>query len=332
MDKRYQVFVSSTYEDLKEERQQVMQALLELDCIPAGMELFPAADEDQWTLIKRVIDDCDYYLVIIGGRYGSLSSDGISYTQKEYQYAVQQGRPVMGFIHNDPKSIPAGKSELDPTAQQRLVEFKNLVQQKVCKSWSNPAELGSVVSLSLNKLIKQRPAVGWVRADLVPSQAVSDEILRLRRQVEEQQERLASVATEGPTGIEDFAQGEECFEVHFTYELNENGGHRSTSGAKATLTWDEIFCTLAPQMLHDIHEDALQSLLGTHLRASTSIRSIINLNSGPRVNDDDFQRIKIQLRALGLIEEGQGDRSIGSYWKLTPYGDNVMTRLMAIKR
>ena len=62
--KKYQVFVSSTYEDLKEERKEVMQALLELDCIPSGMELFPAADDDQWTLIKRVINECDYYIVI----------------------------------------------------------------------------------------------------------------------------------------------------------------------------------------------------------------------------------------------------------------------------
>ena len=65
IDKKYQVFVSSTYEDLQMERQEVMHALLELDCIPSGMELFPAANEDQWTLIKGVIDDCDYYLVII---------------------------------------------------------------------------------------------------------------------------------------------------------------------------------------------------------------------------------------------------------------------------
>ena len=48
MDKRYQVFVSSTYMDLREERQEVIQALLELDCIPSGMELFPASDETQW--------------------------------------------------------------------------------------------------------------------------------------------------------------------------------------------------------------------------------------------------------------------------------------------
>jgi hypothetical protein len=47
MEKRYQVFVSSTFSDLQEERQEIIQALLELKCIPAGMELFPAANDDQ---------------------------------------------------------------------------------------------------------------------------------------------------------------------------------------------------------------------------------------------------------------------------------------------
>jgi hypothetical protein len=68
LDKRYQVFVSSTYEDLIDERQQVMQALLELNCIPLGMDFFPAANEEQWGLIKSVIKDCDYYIVIIGSK------------------------------------------------------------------------------------------------------------------------------------------------------------------------------------------------------------------------------------------------------------------------
>lgn len=55
------------------------------------MELFPAIDEDQFEFIKKVIDDCDYYLLIIGGRYGSLSDEGVSYTELEYQYAVSKG-------------------------------------------------------------------------------------------------------------------------------------------------------------------------------------------------------------------------------------------------
>lgn len=67
METRFQVFLSSTYADLREERTRVIQALLELDCIPSGMEHFPATDEEQFEFIKRVIDVCDYYVVIIGG-------------------------------------------------------------------------------------------------------------------------------------------------------------------------------------------------------------------------------------------------------------------------
>lgn len=111
IDKRYQVFISSTYEDLHVERQEVMQALLELDCMPAGMELFPAANDDQWTLIKRVIDDCDYYIVIIGGRYGSIAPSGLSYTQMEYDYALLQGKPVIAFLHKEPGKIQADRTE-----------------------------------------------------------------------------------------------------------------------------------------------------------------------------------------------------------------------------
>ena len=54
MDTRYQVFVSSTFRDLQSERREVMQALLEMNCFPAGMELFPATDDDAWTLIKSM--------------------------------------------------------------------------------------------------------------------------------------------------------------------------------------------------------------------------------------------------------------------------------------
>ncbi|MGP5544636.1 DUF4062 domain-containing protein [Psychrobacter aquimaris] len=87
--------MSSTFADLKNERSNVIQTLMEMDCIPAGMELFPALDEEQFEFIKKVIDDSDYYLLIIGGRYGSLSNEGISYTEMEYDYAISQGVKVI---------------------------------------------------------------------------------------------------------------------------------------------------------------------------------------------------------------------------------------------
>ena len=72
MEKRYQVFISSTFQDLQNARQEVSQALLRADCFPAGMELFPAADEEQFEFIKTVIDQSDYYILISVERYGSI--------------------------------------------------------------------------------------------------------------------------------------------------------------------------------------------------------------------------------------------------------------------
>ncbi len=89
-EKRYQVFISSTYTDLLDERRSVMQAVLEMDCFPAGMELFPAADDTAWDYIQKIIQESDYYVLVIGARYGSCDDHGLSFTEREYDYALQQ--------------------------------------------------------------------------------------------------------------------------------------------------------------------------------------------------------------------------------------------------
>jgi hypoxanthine phosphoribosyltransferase len=165
--KRYQVFVSSTYEDLKQERQEIMRALLELDCIPAGMELFPAANESQWTLIKRVIDDCDYYIVIVAGRYGSIGPDGYSYTEMEYRYATDKGKPAIAFLHASPDDLSSKRCEQETERRRLLGNFKALLKEKVCRHWSSPADLGSQVSRSLVNLIRDQPSIGWIRGESV---------------------------------------------------------------------------------------------------------------------------------------------------------------------
>jgi 5'-deoxynucleotidase YfbR-like HD superfamily hydrolase len=175
MDKRYQVFVSSTFTDLLDERYRVMQALMEIECFPAGMELFPAADEEQWEYIKRVINDSDYYLLIVGGRYGSLTSEGISYTEKEYDYAVTRGLHVLAFLHAQPDDLPAKKTELDPSARIKLDSFrKRIAQGRLVRYWKSAEELQRLVTLSVSKTIRLHPAVGWVRGTS-PTQELSDE-------------------------------------------------------------------------------------------------------------------------------------------------------------
>lgn len=96
-----------------------MQALLSLDCIPTGMELFPAADDDSWELIKRFIAGCDYYIVIVGGRYGSVGVGRKTYTEMEYDYAVEAGLPVLAFLHGDPGKIVQKRPKTPVTAERR---------------------------------------------------------------------------------------------------------------------------------------------------------------------------------------------------------------------
>jgi uncharacterized protein DUF4062 len=137
-DRRYQVFVSSTFLDLQDERTAVVGALLQMEAFPAGMELFPAADDDAWTLIKRVIESSDYYLLVVGGKYGSVDPETeLSYTEMEYDYAVAEDKPVMAFLHANPEKIEFGKSEKDDAAREKLNAFRKKVEtERHVKYWA----------------------------------------------------------------------------------------------------------------------------------------------------------------------------------------------------
>lgn len=340
MEKKYQVFVSSTYEDLRIERQEVIHALLELDCIPSGMELFPAADEDQWSLITGVIDECDYYILILAGRYGSTNNDGIGYTEMEYRYALNTGKPIISFLHKDPDSLLKKNTEKTEAGQKNFQAFRNLAQQKMCKYWNTATELGSVVSRSLIMLQKKHPGIGWVRGDLVPTQEASVEILELRKKIETLKQNLEEARTQAPPGTEKLAQGEEEFEIN--YKCSSYKDRRDYLWNEVFIaTWDEIFYEISPLMIHEANEMLLKNSLTAFVRKHGEI-FLQNSENGQghsfhdfSISDEDFQTIKVQLRALGLIVQSDKNRSVKdtkTYWKLTPYGDSVMNRLRAIER
>lgn len=340
-EKRYQVFVSSTYSDLLDARAEVMQALLELDCMPAGMELFPAANEDQWNWIKRVISESDYYIVILAGRYGSVSEKtGQSYTEMEYRYALEIGKPVIGFVHEDPNQLPAKYYEANSDLREKLDRFRGLAQSRLCKYWSSPADLGAKVSRSLTQLIKQHPAVGWVRADIAAMENVH-EVLKLRRQVDELQVKLDQIAIHGPGGTAGLAQGADKFTMTFSYERQQPKKSKSDSTywVKAAddqdvidISWDDIFAWIAPAFIEPIDSYSFVYVLNQLVEAR-SLAFLRKKFPGDRflnfeINGEEYQTIKIQLRALGLIATKGENNS----WVLTEYGDAYMNKLLAVHR
>jgi Domain of unknown function (DUF4062)/Viral A-type inclusion protein repeat len=320
LEKRYQVFVSSTFEDLREERAAVTEALLELDCIPSGMELFPRGDDDQWALIRRVIDESDYYVVIIAGRYGSIGPGGKSFTQMEYEYAVSRGKPVMAFLRESPGKIPADKIDDDVTLRASLEQFRELVKTRLFKYWSSPKDLSGVVSRGIAYMKQNRPAVGWVRGDLVANERAIQEILRLRDRVSDLEQELAGAQGRPPHGVESLAQGDELISLTFRYSTI--SGRRETA---FEFTWNELLSLLGPILLEEATESSFAGKLNEAFRNRARDERNVKA-SNVNIRNEDLQKVKLQLRALGIVT-----RSQDGLWQLTTYGDKLLMRNAAIR-
>lgn len=168
MKKKYQVFISSTYKDLVDERAAVTQCLLDMGCIPVGMEQFPASNMSQMDYIKMMLDDCDYYVLILAGKYGTIDSDGIGFTEKEYDYAIEKEIPVMSFVIKDTGHLISDKCETTNTKRKKLENFrKKVCSGKMVKFYNDIGSLQTAVAISLNRCIQDFPAVGWIRGDSI---------------------------------------------------------------------------------------------------------------------------------------------------------------------
>ncbi|SHP56481.1 DUF4062 domain-containing protein [Mycobacteroides abscessus] len=341
-DKRYQVFLSSTYADLTEERAAVIQAILDFGHLPAGMEMFPAADEDQMTLIRQVIDQSDYYIVVVAGRYGSVSAQGISYTEQEYDYAVEQGIPILGFVHGDPDKIEQGKTDQSDEARRKLADFRAKVEQRMVKHFKNAAELRGHVMSSLARAFRTNPRTGWVRADLAMTVDTQREIIDLREQLaraKADRDVAQHALVEDTAGLE---HGDDFFviPVRITGRTVEDNKWKSWYlDASAVTTWDDLFSDIGPIMIDEAAEKDVRERAMRHAFSLVDEKDIEKTkywkDRDASIYNDGWDMIVVQLRALGLIDKGQKKRAMTNttkYLVLTEKGDRHLMFLRARKR
>jgi hypothetical protein len=234
--KRYQIFLSSTFSDLEIERRKVMQTLLEMDCIPSGMEFFPASDEETFEFIKTVIDICDYYVIIVAGRYGSVAVDGISYTEKEYDYAIRSGKPVLGFVRKDIGQILVSRTDQNAELAAKLVTFRDKVGAgRLVRMWENADELAGQVATTLNTAFKRYPAIGWIRGDQSATSEILGEINDLRKQNEILKTEIEN--NKPQIGVQNLATLDDVHPVPYTYKMGVSTPRRS---GQRELLWGEI--------------------------------------------------------------------------------------------
>jgi len=194
--KKLQVFISSTYSDLLEERQAAVEAILTAGHIPAGMELFAAGDESQMNVIKRWIDESDVYMLILGGRYGSIEpATQKSYIQLEYEYALEKNKPLFAVVvdedHLEEKVRKHGSKVFEKDNQDKLKSFRALVLTKLVKFWRDTKDIKLAVLETLSEFGNRSELAGWVPGnESVNTGVVAEEIARLAKENAELREKV----------------------------------------------------------------------------------------------------------------------------------------------
>lgn len=320
-----------------------MQSLLQIDCIPAGMELFPAADGAAWDIITEEIERSDYYVLIIGGRYGSTTEEGISYTEREYDHACESGVPVLAFVHKDPDSLPVSKTDKDQAAAKRLETFREKVMKSHhCALWSSAPELGTAVMVAILRARKASPRAGWVRGSQAATPELLQELAELRAVVAKQ---ALPAASQPPPHTESLLQGEDGVPVEFSFEAYDAQEYINTSYPnrqnytlpKNYLTWDEIFRAIGPKLYDEGSEEEMRkaACAAALHKLNESSQAQIARPRNMTMTSIAFEAVKMQLVALGLIARGEKKRApsiTATFWKLTPYGEHVLMGLSALRK
>lgn len=168
--KKFQIFISSTYKDLIDERQMAVQAIVKMGHIPAGMELFKAG-ASQWQTITKWIDESDIYVLILGGKYGSINTnEGKAYTHLEYEYALSTGMPVFALVLSD-KFLDSKEKErseeevYEKENVEKYNEFKKLVLSKIVKFVDDIKDIHIEMQDNITSIAQERKLLGWSKGD-----------------------------------------------------------------------------------------------------------------------------------------------------------------------
>lgn len=312
---KYQVFISSTYSDLANERKQVLDILLMADCIPAGMENFVATDDEQFNVIKKVIDFCDYYILILGRRYGSVNEKtGISYTEMEYNYAIDKGIPVLVFALDDSVEWSLDKIETDDIKRGKLAEFKSkAMRNRLASVWKDQSDLMGKVAIAIMQAKNEIKRPGWHRGSDVEKERLQRQIEYLQEENENLQKRINfGIIEKKDLDLGNAFYGKEV-ELHFT----EN---------KMIFTSD----TIIDKRIIRITLDELFGFVSLRLtgvkKASEFIDAVSAFQKGYYVDKQDALVVRNKFEQLKLIESFMGKDDIEMI-KLTDLGKEIMNEL-----
>ena len=173
VDKRYQVFISTSGQEMLPERSVLCQTLVGMGFFAWGLEQRTPLST---SLARRQIDDCDYVVILLGSQYGEQSVSGVGYMHLEYIYAVTKQKPIIVFMHEDPLSRDLSLQDQKPELREKFLEFRKLLQQEADQifTYRSMRDLEMAVRFNMLQMLERYPVSGWVRPQ--NTQLLHDEI------------------------------------------------------------------------------------------------------------------------------------------------------------
>ena len=320
MQKKYQVFISSTYTDLKKERAKVQEILLMADCIPAGMEAFVASNAQQFEVIKKVIDLCDYYVLIIGGRYGTINKEtDLSYTEMEYNYAVSKGIPVLVFAIDDNVKLAKANKESNAKLIEKLKEFKKkAMTNRLASIWKDLGDLSGQVAVSIMKIREEDKRRGWIKGDEYNPTELLQKITELQeenKKLSEENQHLSKSLDEFLAPRDDLEFEDMKLEIGYT---NSSYGHVKKTTLKEIFKYVSINLIAVSKVEESILDLIAQSV-GANSRFSLTDKNIA-------------KRICNQFIALKLMYTSWSKENKRLYYGLTKKGERLRDEMNLFKK
>lgn len=322
MGKKLQIFISSTYVDLQEERQAAVEAILGSNNIPAGMELFKAGNNSQWETIKKWINDSDIYMLILGGRYGSIEpTSKKSYTQLEYEYALSMNIPIFAVSLSEDflsKKAIADSAVIEHENKYLYDEFKTLVMKKMIKIVDDCKDIKLAIYESISELKEENDFEGWTRGI---SNSTYTNLTEQNASLIKENNELKKQLKQSPIA-QKIIEDDNAF-WNKSYALNIHGMRKfmeSPYNSQISITMRGIFMDLAPLMMVPvkIHQlkDNFEEIM--HEKFASQYYSLA-------IEENQFQNVKLQMYSMSLItlqNDNDGEETVS----LTQQGIDTLCR------
>ena len=153
------VFVSSTFDDLREHRRAVWQVLEELQVSVKGMEQFGARTENALDTCLAEVAQAEVFVGILGFRLGSLDTQsGKSFTQLEYERAKALEKDVLIYIADEATHLVTIRDiDVDSTSREQLDAFKrHLREQHTIGKFASARDLAETIRRDFRRYLSPK--------------------------------------------------------------------------------------------------------------------------------------------------------------------------------